>query len=224
MKILYFLLLLPFFSCAFSIDSMIKFSDKDDFFLVNGNSKEREYVYVTLSELISDKNNRHHEIFYDASNVTRWPVSAEPSEIIVSSGEQVRVRINKNYRPVGEDRIFGISFSPDTLHDKKNNQYNIPFGYKAWLIVPGKDPLSGTVDVSKATGKNRYVIKNDTNKVMDVRADYCGSNNEKKCRSQLIARPYSEKTIEIDSNDIPVEFAFSVSTGNDKKIIKRKIL
>lgn len=224
MKILYFLLLLPFFSCAFSIDSMIKFSDKDDFFLVNGNNRAREYVYVTLSELISDKNNRHHEIFYDAGNVTRWPVSAEPSEIIVSSGEQVRVRINKNYRAAGQDRIFGINFSPDTLHDKNSNQYNIPFGYKAWLIVPGTDPVSGTVDVSKTTGKNRYVVKNDTNKVMDVRVDYCGSDNDKKCRSQLIARPYSEKTIEIDSNGNPVEFAFSVSTGNEKKIIKRKIL
>lgn len=224
MKILYPLLLLPFYTYAFSIDSMIKFSDKDDFFLVNGNSNDREYVYITLSELISDKNNRHHEIFYDAGNVTRWPISAEPSEIIVSYGEQVRVGINKNYRPAGEDRIFGINFSPDTLHDKNSNQYNIPFGYKAWLIVPGTDPVSGTVDVSKTTGKNRYVVKNGTNKVMDVRAEYCGSDNDKKCKSQLIVRPYSEKNIELDSNGYPVEFSFSVSTGNEKKIIKRTIL
>lgn len=224
MKILYSLLLLPFFASAFSIDSMVRFSGKDDFFQVSGNGKDREYVYVTLSELISDKNNKHHEIFYDASNVTSWPVSAEPSEIIVAPGEQVRVRINKNYKSSGEDRIFGIMFTPDVLHDQSINRYNIPFGYKAWLIVPGTDPLSGSLDVNKAIKKNAYIIKNDTNKVISVQTDYCGKSELKNCKSQLISRPYSEKEIEINSNGSPVEFNFYAGEGSGEKSIKRKIL
>ncbi|HAK6119782.1 TPA: hypothetical protein H2R31_004931 [Salmonella enterica] len=226
MKALYFLLLVPFWASAFSIDSMIKFSDsdKDNYFLVSGNNKGREYIYVTLSELISDKNNRHHEIFYDASNVTRWPVSAEPADIIVSPGEQVRVVIHKNYRSSGEDRIFGIMFNPDTLNNKNSNQYNIPFGYKAWLIVPGTDPMTGTVDVSKAAGKNRYIVKNDTNKVMNIRTDYCGKTENQNCKSQLIARPYSEKTVEINSNGTPVKFSFYTGAGKGEKPVKRKTL
>ncbi|EMW72913.1 hypothetical protein EC2747800_3437 [Escherichia coli 2747800] len=224
MKILYSFLLFPFFSCAFSVDSMIKFSGEDDFFLVNGNSKEREYIYVTLSELISEKNNRRDEIFYNADNVPLWPISAEPTDIIISSGEQVKIKINKNYTPVGGDRIFCINFSPDTLNDNDRNQYNIPFGYKAWLIVPGTESESGTVDVSKVSEKNKYIIKNNTNKVMDVWADYCGSYNNNKCRVQLITRPYSEKKIEIDSNNNPIEFTFSIYIGRERKLIKRKIL
>ncbi|WP_336285974.1 hypothetical protein [Citrobacter arsenatis] len=224
MKTLYFLLLLPFFSNAFNIDSMIKISDKDDFFLVSGNNKGREYVNVTLSELVSDKNNRYYEIAYDASNVTSWPLSAEPSEIIVSSGEQVRVRINKNYKSSGNDRIFGVMFNPDTLNDKNNNRYNIPFGYKAWLVIPGTDPLHGVTDVNKGAKRNIYVVKNDTNKVMVIWADYCVKGETKGCISQLITRPYSEKKIEINSNGSPVEFSFYTGAGNDKKLIKRKIL
>lgn len=224
MRILYFLLLFPLFSFAFSIDSMIKFSEGDDFFLVSGNNKEREYIYVTLSELISDKNNKYHEVLYDANNITQWPISASPSEIIVSTGEQVRVRINKNYERIGKDRIFGVMFNPDTLNNKNGNLYNVPFGYKAWLIIPGTDPLSGSVDVNRVSNKNRYFIRNDTNKVIDISVEYCDERDIKNCKSQLIVRPYAEKTIEINSDNKPVEFNFFVGTGANKKSIKRKIL
>lgn len=88
-----------------------------------------------------------------------WPISAEPADIIISSGEQVKIKINKNYTPVGGDRIFGINFSPDTLNDNDRNQYNIPFGYKAWLIVPGTESESGTVDVSKVSEKTNISLK-----------------------------------------------------------------
>lgn len=205
---------------------MIKFSGVEDFFIVSGNSKNREFIYVTLSELVSDKGRKPHEIFYDASNVTRWPVSVEPSEVIVSSDEQVRVKIRKNYRESGSDRIFGVMFTPDTLGggEYNSNKYNIPFGYKAWLIIPGTDPLIGSIGVEKTKKSNKFNVKNNSNKVIDIWADYCSHAKINSCRSQLISRPYSEKTIEINSNGYPVEFSFYTTTSENKELIKRIVL
>ncbi|EPC4783751.1 hypothetical protein Q1B84_004776 [Salmonella enterica] len=223
MKLIYSFLLLSFTASAFNTDSMVKISEseQEDYFLVSGSGSGREYVYVTLSELISDGNNKSHEVVFDASNVTIWPVVAEPSEIIVSSGEQVKVKITKNYVPSGEDRIFGITFTPDVLNQEQGKTYNIPLGYKSWFIVPGNEPLVGNVSTRKGEHKGDYVISNNTNKVMNVKITYCNAPDGKNCMVQMTSRPYSDKKISLGDKVTSAEMAFYTVSGKQNKPFKK---
>ncbi|EDI1752819.1 hypothetical protein SIL91_004998 [Salmonella enterica] len=226
MKLIYslsFLSFLSFAASAFNVDSMTKVSEseQEDYFLVSGGGHGREYVYVTLSELISDGNNKSHEVVFDASNVTVWPVVAEPSEIIVSSGEQVKVKIAKNYVSSGVDRIFGITFTPDVLDENQGKVYNISLGYKSWFIVPGSDPLAGDVSARKGERKGDYVISNNTNKVMNVKFTYCNSPGGKDCVVQMTTRPYSDKKVSLGDKVTSTEIGFYTISGDKNTPVKK---
>ena len=222
-KILILLFLIPFTSGAFTVDSMMKISADEDYFLVTGNGKQDEYLYVTLSELVSGKNNAKKEIVYSAENTSAWPIVAEPAEIIISPGDQIKINITKNYSASGNDRIFGITFTPDILDQKNDKQYNIPFGYRSWLIVPGKEPLAGDMSARKGNRKGEYIISNQTNKVMDIKINYCGSE-EDKCNSQLISRPYSDKTIMLGQTVSKVVIEFFSVVGDRSLPLKRIVI
>lgn len=223
MKLIYLFLFLPFVTQAFQVDSMIKIADKEDYFIVTGNDQRREYVYITLSELISSNGSKPQEISYDASNVTAWPVVAEPSELVISSGEQVKVKINKNYGLSGNDRVFGVTFTPDIINARKENDVNIPFGYKAWFIIPGQDALKGDITVTKGRNPGEYFVHNKTNKVLDVRINTCPKGERGKCKSKLITRPWSSKKVNLDKKAVNAEFEFFSLTGDSKEVIKRII-
>ncbi|EEG7921173.1 hypothetical protein NF163_003191 [Salmonella enterica] len=222
--IFFFISLIPLYSNAFTIDKMIKFSDTEDFFLVNGSGNGREYLYVTLSELISDESNKKHEIMFDANNVTIWPIMVEPSEVIVSKGEQVKVKIVKNYHSSGVDRIFGVTFTPDVIEpnkEGKDKKINIPLGYKSWFIVPGKEPMVGTLNVTKGARKGDYIINNNTNKVMNIKVNYCNYANENGCVTQIISRPYAEKKVSLGSKVKLAEIEFYTISGDQTKPVKK---
>ncbi len=226
MKLIYslsFLSFLSFAASAFNVDSMTKVSEseQEDYFLVSGGGHGREYVYVTLSELISDGNNKSHEVVFDASNVTVWPVVAEPSEIIVSSGEQVKVKIAKNYVSSGVDRIFGITFTPDVLDENQGKVYNISLGYKSWFIIPGSDPLAGDVSARKGERKGDYIISNNTNKVMNVKFTYCNSPGGKDCVVYMTTRPYSDKKVSLGDKVTSTEIGFYTISGDKNTPVKK---
>lgn len=225
MRLIFFLIsLMPLTSSAFNIDGMIKVSDTEDFFLVNGSGNGREYLYVTLSELISDQNNKYHEVIYDANNVTIWPIIAEPSEVIISQGEQVKVKILKNYHSSGADRIFGVTFTPDVIEtnkEGKEKKINLPLGYKSWFIVPGKEPMVGSLNVRKGEQTGDYIINNNTNKVMNIKVNYCSFTNESGCVTQIISRPHSDKKISLGSNVKLAEIEFFTISGDQTKPVKK---
>ncbi|HFW3090911.1 TPA: hypothetical protein ACIBE3_004586 [Salmonella enterica subsp. enterica serovar Reading] len=224
MKLIYSLLFLSFAASAFNIDSVTKVyapDENENYFLVSGNGKGREYIYVTLSELISDGNNKSHEVAFDASNVTIWPVVAEPADIIVSSGEQVKVKIIKNYVPSGPDRIFGITFTPDVLDRNQGGQYSISFGYKAWFIIPGSEPVTGNVSAAKGEHRGDYIIRNNTNKVMKVKLSYCTSAGEKGCMAQMVTRPYSDKKVSLGDKATSLDVEFYTVSGDQKTPVKK---
>lgn len=223
MKLIYFFLFLPFTVNAFTVDSMIKVSGKENYFLVSGNSNDREYLYITLSELISDKNNRSHEMFFDASNATTWPVVAEPADVIVSAGEQVKIKIIKNYASSGNDRIFGVTFTPDVLDENSGKKYNLPLGYKSWFIVPGTDPVTGSPEARKGEHTRDYIISNNTNKVMNVKINYCSHPGEKDCTAQIITRPYSDKKVSLGNNVTSAEIDFYTVSGEQNTTPVKKI-
>lgn len=224
MKVIYCLLFLPFYASAFHVDSMIKNADNEDYFIITGSDQRREYIYVTLSELVSDKDGKAQEVNYNANNVMEWAIVAEPSEVVVSSGEKVKVKIKKNYNNSGSDRVFGVTFTPDAINTKKNNDVDIPFGYKSWFIVPGKDEMHGDISVTKGKTSGEYNIHNNSNKVIDVRINHCQSQISTNCTSKMITRAWSNKKIKLESNVNNVEFKFILLADNSKKIIKRIIL
>lgn len=223
MKFIYFFLFSSFSVNAFTVDSMVKVAGKENYFLVSGNSNDREYLYITLSELISDKNNRSHEVVFDANNVTAWPVVAEPADVIVSAGEQVKIKIIKNYVSSGNDRIFGVTFTPDVLDENSGKKYNLPLGYKSWFIVPGTDPITGSPGARKGEHTGDYIISNSTNKVMNVKINYCDHPGEKDCTAQIITRPYSDKKVSLGNNVTSAEIDFYTVSGEQNKTAVKKI-
>ncbi|PLC60646.1 hypothetical protein B9P82_23825 [Citrobacter sp. L55] len=216
------LLLLPFTAYAFNVDSMVKYQNKEDFFILTGDKKDsREYIYTTISELKAVKG-KSVEDDLSLSNVASWPVIAEPSEIILGEGDQVRVKIEKNFEATDEDRIFGITFTPDLIGQKGQKKYNIGFGYKVWMIVPGNAPLKGDVFVEKSSVSGSYIIKNSTNKVLEVDINYCGNERESNsCRGQLFIRPGVDKKVELGVKTKKAEFSFYA--GGDKNKMLKKI-
>ncbi|MGY0144668.1 hypothetical protein [Edwardsiella tarda] len=214
--------LLPFSAQAFNTDAMVKFYDKEDFFVLSGDKKDtREYVYATLSELVS-VNGKQQEIEYSSENVANWPIFADPSEVILGNNEQVRIRVEKNYKNTDDDRVFGITFIPD-LMGGGNKNYNIGFGYKVWMIIPGVKPLEGDMAVTRGLRNGEYVVKNRTNKVLEVDVNYCDSIQGKSCRAQLFIRPNIEKKIALDMSAKTAEFSFYVSNKGSVPVKKIKL-
>lgn len=204
---------------------MVKFSNREDFFIIKGNNESsREYVYIKLSELITSPNKKSHEIDYTNKNVRDWPIIADPAEIIVESGEEVKVKILKNYPDSENDRIFGLTFIPDTINSKEDKKYNISFGYKTWFVIPSNAPMVGTLSAYKGNKLGDYAIKNDTNKVMEVTLDYCNqklSGKEDKCTGQLIAAPYSTKNFSLGKDVNSVEIKFYLGGSSKKEPVKK---
>ncbi|EKN4706584.1 hypothetical protein JE941_002713 [Yersinia ruckeri] len=213
--------LLPFSAHAFNVDSMVKYYNKEDSFILTGDKKDsREYIYTTISELTA-VNGESVENNLSSSSVASWPVIAEPSEIILSDGDQVKVKIEKIYESSGGDRIFGITFTPDLMGKNDNKNYNIGFGYKAWMIVPGNNPLQGDMSVARSDALGSYVIKNGTNKVLEVDINYCGDNVlEKTCSGQLFIRPGVVKKTVLGSQARNAVFSF-YSGGDKNKPLKK---
>lgn len=218
-KLLSLLMLVSTHSPAFTVDSMIKFSNEEDYFLVTGNDdKQREFINITLSEWISHSTHQSHEINYTAENTAQWPIIAEPTEIIVDSDEQVKVKIAKNYTQSDDDRVFGITFTPDTLSHNQEKSYALTFGYKTWYIIPGSQPMKGYLDVTKQKKVGDYIIHNQTNKVMVVKLDYCHktTDNNENCLAEFIAAPYTNKAISLGEMAMHIEAKFYIG-GNDNK-------
>ena len=216
-------LLLPFSAHAFNIDSMVKYYNKDNFFILTGDKKEtREYIYTTITELtVSNGKDVERELL--SSDVARWPIIAEPSEILLNDGEQVKVKIEKNHVDSNEDRIFGITFTPDLISNKGDKNYNIGFGYKVWMIVPGKQKIQGDMSVMRGASLGDFIISNKTNKVVEVDVNYCkDASATKSCRGQLVIRPRADKKISLGIRAGKAEFSFYI--GGDKtnplKIVK----
>ncbi|EUD07276.1 hypothetical protein [Providencia alcalifaciens] len=221
MKIIYSLLFISAFSHAFSVDSMIKYSNKEDYFLITGNNQnKREYINVTISELLYKKDAPPREINYTAKNIEDWPILIDPAEIIVDSGEQVKVKITNNSKP-NNDRIFGITFTPDIQNNKELHDYNLDFGFKTWYIIPGNTPMEGTLTAQKGIKNGEYIISNQTNKIVEVKLNYCNNKNETNCKGQLITAPYTEKKIHLDKKQKNIMIDFYLGYNDKKEPIKR---
>lgn len=223
LKWLGLLILVPEISQAFTVDSLIKFSSDQDYFLVTGNDeKRREYINVTLSELVTQPGHVAKETNYTAENIVQWPIVAEPTEIVVDSGEQVKVRLVENYTPSGGDRVFGITFTPDNVSHNQGKSYDLTFGYKTWYIIPGRQPMMGSLEMSKQKKVGDYLVHNQTNKAVVVKLDYC---NEKlgikeSCLAELIVAPYTNKSVSLGERAAHIEAKFHVGGNKSKDSVK----
>ncbi|EDN6746595.1 hypothetical protein RQ094_003883 [Salmonella enterica] len=228
MRFLSVLILLPSLSNAFTVDAMFKYANKEDFFIIKGDKKqEREYLYITLSELSTPSEGKSGEMDFSPETVSSWPVLVQPSEIALDEGEQVKVKVikNDNVPPSLNDRIFGLTFVPDVLKNQRDKTYNVMFGYKVWFIVPGQGPLTGDVTVIKDFHGGDYTVKNGTNKVLAVDINYCtqGEKRSNDCSNQLIAGPGSVKKVSLGQQIRTAEFSFYPGSENNKNNLVKKV-
>ncbi|EFM8799895.1 hypothetical protein H9N62_004938 [Escherichia coli] len=216
---LFIFFLLPISAYAFNVDSMVKYHNKDNYFVLTGDKKDsREYIYTTITELTTE-NGKNIEKEFMSSNISSWPVITEPSEIILGEDDKVRVKVDKTFENTKEDRVFGITFTPDLLGGGQGKKYNIGFGYKVWMVVPGNSPLKGDVSVVSGGVQGGYIINNNTNKFIEMDVNYCGNDPESSsCKGQLFIRPNSDKKLILEKKVKNVVFRFYINGDKNKEI------
>lgn len=164
----FFFIFFSAYAPAFQVDTLSKIITKDDDSLILTGDTGREYLYTSLSRVRVDRAGNIHEDLLAPEDIENWPVIVEPGEMILDQGDEVRVRINRNGPQNQNDIVLGLSFIPEstTNNSAKGSGLQISVGYKAWLFIPGKAPLSG--DVTAYRKATKIVIDNATNKILKI--------------------------------------------------------
>lgn len=192
---------------AFQVDTLSKIISKDDDSLILTGDAGREYLYTSLSRVRVDRVGNIHEDLLAPENIENWPVIVEPGEVILDQGDEVRVRINRNGPQDQDDVVLGLSFIPEhTINNRaKDSGLQVSVGYKAWLFIPGKAPLSGDVTAYRKT--NKIIIDNTTNKILRimVHGDN-GSGSGDGTDNSLMSLPGTKKEIDATKGKLILDF------------------
>lgn len=206
-------------SCfAFQVSTLYKVINQDDhnYITLTGDNPYREYIYTTLSRVTVTKNGELSEEALKPEEVAQWPVIVEPGEIVLDTGEDVRVNITKNMKTPAEDSVLGVAFIPEPAQahsDKKNTGLHMAIGYKTWLFIPGTAPLVGNIS---ATRKGEQVlIQNQTNKILRVTIDNCTKVNTVPCHGFVFSLPNTTKSIAVKENKATLSM-YTITTTPEK--------
>ncbi|ENB2032885.1 molecular chaperone [Salmonella enterica] len=192
---------------AFQVDTLSKIILKDDDSLILTGDAGREYLYTSLSRVRVDRMGNIHEDLLAPENIENWPVIVDPGEVILDQGDEVRVRINRNGPQDQDDIVLGLSFIPErTINNRaKGSGLQVSVGYKAWLFIPGKAPLSG--DVTAYRKSNKIIINNTTNKILRimVHGDNSSGSGDGTDNS-LMSLPGTKKEIDATKGKLILDF------------------
>ncbi|EIZ7192393.1 molecular chaperone [Salmonella enterica] len=192
---------------AFQVDTLSKIILKDDDSLILTGDTGREYLYTSLSRVRVDRMGNIHEDLLTPENIENWPVIVDPGEVILDQGDEVRVRINRNGPQDQDDIVLGLSFIPErTINNRaKGSGLQVSVGYKAWLFIPGKAPLSG--DVTAYRKANKIIIDNTTNKILRIMVhgdNRSGSGDG--TDNSLMSLPGTKKEIDATKGKLILDF------------------
>lgn len=193
----FFFIFFSAYAPAFQVDTLSKIITKDDDSLILTGDTGREYLYTSLSRVRVDRAGNIHEDLLAPEDIENWPVIVEPGEMILDQGDEVRVRINRNGPQNQNDIVLGLSFTPEstTNNSSKGSGLQISVGYKAWLFIPGKAPLSG--DVTAYRKATKIVINNNTNKILRIMIHGDNSTeSDNGSDNSLISLPGTKKEID----------------------------
>ncbi|EEF9634126.1 hypothetical protein GWK06_00420 [Salmonella enterica] len=192
---------------AFQVDTLSKIILKDDDSLILTGDTGREYLYTSLSRVRVDRMGNIHEDLLAPENIENWPVIVDPGEVILDQGDEVRVRINRNGPQGQDDIVLGLSFIPERMINNraKGSGLQVSVGYKAWLFIPGKAPLSG--DVTAYRKANKIIIDNTTNKILRimVHGDNSSGSGDGTDNS-LMSLPGTKKEIDATKGKLILDF------------------
>lgn len=192
---------------AFQVDTLSKIILKDDDSLILTGDAGREYLYTSLSRVRVDRMGNIHEDLLAPENIENWPVIVDPGEVILDQGDEVRVRINRNGPQGQDDIVLGLSFIPERMINNraKGSGLQVSVGYKAWLFIPGKAPLSG--DVTAYRKANKIIIDNTTNKILRimVHGDNSSGSGDGTDNS-LMSLPGTKKEIDATKGKLILDF------------------
>ena len=189
-------------SVAFKVDSLSKVIDSDSqFFTLTGES-EREYIYTYLTRVTADAKGKISETPVAPEKVSQWPVFIDPGEIILDKGDEVKVRISRNEISLQDDIVMGLSFIPESssLKSSDTSGLQVAVGYKAWLFIPGKSPMTGDVRAYRTPGHIKIV--NSSNKILRVMVDDCQQSTQQSCQGAVMTLPGTEKMVSASGNKV----------------------
>ncbi|EBC1670944.1 hypothetical protein RQ094_003886 [Salmonella enterica] len=190
---------------AFHVDSMLKvFSEKNNHFILTSEKKEgRDYIFVSLTEMKLKPDGGYQEIPLNPEAVAEWPIIISPGDIVLDSGDEVKVNIIRNSPQPADDRVIGVAFIPDAENRMVNGAaLQIALGYKAWLIIPGSAPFKGNVETYRS--ENSIIINNMTNKILRIGINECQEHEDKICSDEIISLPGSHKKIATSGKELSI--------------------
>lgn len=161
---------------AFSVDSMVKVSDKNGngVFTLTSTKGEPEYISGEI-EQVSVEDGAIKKIKLTKDNLPIWDLALLPTKVILYPGEMRRVAVKnlcqKNCTNLEKDKVYQISFKPSSSEDglEKSN-VGINFGYAPYFIVPAEK-----IDIkyNYSYDSNGLNFKNDSNTFLYVQLDNC---------------------------------------------------
>lgn len=206
-------------SCfAFQVSTLYKVFDIDNnnYITLTGDNTQREYIYTTLSQVTVTPTGDLKEDALKPEDIAQWPVIIEPGEIVLNTGEEIRLSITKNVETIVNDRVLGISFIPEQTQSgqhKDNTGLQMAIGYKTWLFIPGSSALEGNV---KTTRKGQQVfIENRTNKVLRVVIENCKEVNTEPCSGFVFSLPNTTKIVEVNESKATLTI-YTIANAEEK--------
>ncbi|MBE3897545.1 hypothetical protein [Vibrio parahaemolyticus] len=161
---------------AFSVDSMVKVSDKNGngVFTLTSSKTEPEYINGSIEQVeVIDGGIKKTKLTKD--NLPIWDLALLPTKVILYPGEMRRVGIKnlcqKNCNNLKRDKVYQISFKPSSLSDDTNiSNVGINFGYAPYFIVPAEEPK---IEYDFSYENDTIKFKNSSNTFLYVQLDNC---------------------------------------------------
>lgn len=184
---------------AFRVDSLLKVMNNQDNSIVISSDLQngREFIHMTLSEVIMNGKNKGEEVPLAMNNVSSWPVLIEPAAVVLNAGDEIRLKIIRNSEHQADDRVIGISFIPDPEKIHANSSsLQVSVGYKTWLILPGSSIFKG--DINAYRHGDKITINNASNKIVRALSGSCINQKDSECVNNMILIPGASKSIDVE--------------------------
>jgi len=236
MKIKNIVLIMPFlFSTAtgyaFSVDSMVKVSDKNGngVFTLTSTQVEPEYISGGI-EQVSVTDGTIKKIKLTKENLPIWDLALLPTKVILYPGEMRRVAVKnlcqKNCSNLKRDKVSQISFKLSSPVDSMgSSNVGINFGYAPYFIVPAEKKEIKYDYSYDSKGLN---FKNNSNTFLYVQIDNCQKGKIiEGCKQTYTFLSGREKTIPLNKqfsnlNEIKMKIATHDYEYNEVVYVKKK--
>lgn len=181
-----------FSSHAITVDSLLKFADKNGeaSFTVGNNEKYRQFVNAFVYDMKVDDKGEFVTKRYTSENIKDWEVSVSPARAILDPNFQRGFRVSYtkgDLKDIGTDKLFQISFIPSPYFRKNelrkaNGNLAISIGFSAIFVVPTQK--DHPIHYKASYIDNTLVVENTGKSYLYLTVNGCSSPTEQNCKTE----------------------------------------